>query len=130
MDPAADYAVRMRTRKSPYCLGSEEWSSWSDPIGQWLCSLCPLIVSIKYYYCHTTALLCIVKMNQQGKMKTAFSSLCVCVCVLCVVLFVVFVCLALSAGSRFNLNVVLIGSILLGTPMIVLALLLLLRQHR
>ena len=49
---------------------------------------------------------------------------------LCVVLFVVFVYLGLPGGSRYNLNKVLIGSILLGTPMIVLALLLLLRKHR
>ncbi|XP_030219520.1 granulocyte-macrophage colony-stimulating factor receptor subunit alpha isoform X1 [Gadus morhua] len=69
VDPAAGYAVRIRTRKSPSCLGPEEWSAWSEPIG-------------------------------------------------------------LPGGSRYNLNKVLIGSILLGTPMIVLALLLLLRKHR
>ncbi|CAL8368807.1 unnamed protein product [Boreogadus saida] len=69
VDPAVGYAVRVRTRKNPNCLGPKEWSAWSDPIG-------------------------------------------------------------LPGGSRYNLNKLLIGSILLGTPMIVLALLLLLRKHR
>ena len=67
------------------------------------------------------------KINKQDSNHFVFAC---CVLCLCVVLFVVFVYLGLPGGSRYNLNKVLIGSILLGTPMIVLALLLLLRKHR
>lgn len=70
VDPAGSYAVRMRTRKSPNCLGSEEWSAWSH------------VIAVP------------------------------------------------PTGSLYHLNYVVIVSILLGTPMIILALLLVLRRPR